>query len=55
MPYSNLLTLFRIDIFTAAHGWGEPFVSSDKNLSHVSYNDETWHNYKLPKENPKNI
>ena len=26
-----------------------------KNLSHISYNDETWHNYTLPKEDSKNI
>ena len=25
-----------------------------KNLSHISYNDETWHNYTLSKEDPKN-
>ena len=24
-------------------------------LSHVSYNDETWHSYTWPKEDPKNI
>ena len=26
-----------------------------KNLSHKSYNDETWHSYTLPKEDPKTI
>ena len=26
-----------------------------KNLSYISYNDETWHSYTLPKEDPKNI
>ena len=26
-----------------------------QNLSHISYNDETWHSYTLPKEDPKNI
>ena len=26
-----------------------------KNLSHISYNDETWHSYTLPKEDPKTI
>ena len=40
-----LLTLFRMGIFGAAH----------RNLSHISYNDETWHGYTLPKEDPKNI
>ena len=28
-----------------------PFL---KSVSHISYNDETWHNYTLPKDNPKN-
>ena len=31
--------------FGAAHGWG----------AHISYNDETWQSYTLPKEDPKNI
>ena len=34
--------------FGAAHGCG-------RYLSHISYNDETWHSYTLPKEGPKNI
>ena len=25
-----------------------------ENLSHISYIDETWHSYTLPKEDPKN-
>ena len=25
------------------------------NLSHISYIDETWHSYALPKDDPKNI
>ena len=28
-----------------------PFPSL--NLSHISYNDETWYNFTLPKEDPK--
>ena len=28
-------------------------LSPSLNLSHISYNDETWHNYTLPKEDPK--
>ena len=32
-------------IFGATHGWGES----------LSYNDETWHSYILPKADPKNI
>ena len=37
--------------FGAAHelGGGPP-----EDLSHISYNDETWHSYTLPKD-PKNI
>ena len=34
--------------FGAAHGWGGAFW-------HISYNDETWHSYTLPKEDPKNV
>ena len=43
--------------FGAAHGWrGESKKNPrPENLSHVSYNDETCHNYTLPKEDPKNI
>ena len=26
-----------------------------RGCSHISYNDETWHSYTLPKEDPKNI
>ena len=35
-------------LFGTAHADGGP-----KNLSHISYNDETWHSYTLPKENTK--
>ena len=38
-------------VFGAAHGWGK----GGKNLSDMSYNDETWHSYIMPKEDPKNI
>ena len=36
----------------AAHSWGflAPFLKSI-----ISYNDETWHSYTLPKEDQKNI
>ena len=37
-------------ILGAAHGWG-----GKNNLSHISYNDETWHSYSLPKEDSKTI
>ena len=44
------LNLFRMGFFGGAHGWGVK-----QNLLHISYNDETWHSYTLPKNNPKNI
>ena len=53
-----LLTLFRMGFFGAADGWrggGIKKAPPPKNLSHISYNDETWHSYTLPKEDPKNI
>ena len=42
--------------FGAAHGWGVGFLAPPlQSLSHISYTDETWHSYTLPKEDPKNI
>ena len=38
-----------MDIFGAAHGRG------GQNLSHIPYNDETWHSYILPKKDPKKV
>ena len=57
--FVSLLTLFRMGIFGAAHrsggvGWGGGGLFA-QNLSHISYNDETWHSYTLAKEDPKNI
>ena len=49
------LTLFRIGFLGAAHRWGEQKGPPPENLSHISYNDEIWHTYTLPKEHPKNI
>ena len=40
--------------FGTAHGWGGGFLAR-KNPPHKSYNDETWHSYTLPKEDPKNV
>ena len=45
-------------IFGAAHEWGGGVGQKgppSQNLSHISYNDETWHSYTLAKEDPKNI
>ena len=36
------LTLFRMGFSGAAHGWGGKAASTPYNLSHISYNDETW-------------
>ena len=36
----------------ATQGCGEGPLSK---MSHISYNDGTWHSYALPKEDPKNI
>ena len=36
-------------------GAGGKKATSPKNLSNVSYNDETWHSYTLPKGDPKSI
>ena len=45
--------------FGAAHGWrrggAKKPPSPPLNLSHISYNDETWLSYTLHKEDPKNI
>ena len=35
-------------------GWGQKGLPP-QNLQHISYNDQTWHSYTLPKEDPKNI
>ena len=37
----------QMDFFGAAHEWGggETKIPPPKNLSHISYNDETWHSY----------
>ena len=51
----RLLTLFSMGLFGAAYRWGWGRALPLENLSHVSYIDETWHSYTLPKENPKNI
>ena len=60
---SSILTLFRMGIFGAAHGWGGGEQKGHSSLKSVtmiksvnlSYNDETWHSYILTQEDPKNI
>ena len=42
-------------LFKAAHGWGGKKAPLPKICHMLSYNDETWYSYTLPKENPKNI
>ena len=44
-------------LFGAAHEWGEGGKKPPppKSLSHISYINETWHSYTLPKKDPKNI
>ena len=57
----NPITLFRIDLFEAAHGWrareggGHKKAPLPWNLSHISYKDETWDSYTLPKEDRKKV
>ena len=53
--FIRTLTLFRMALFGTAHRWGGPKRPLPKNLSHISYKDETWHNYTLSKEDPKDI
>ena len=42
-------------LFGAADGWEGAKGPPSLKQSHISYNDETWHSYTLPKEDPKNI
>ena len=47
-----------MNILSAAHvlGGGVCVAKKASPLEHLSfYNDETWHNYTLPEEDPKNI
>ena len=45
------LTIFRMSFFWATHEWrGGQKGPTSQNLSHISYNDETWLSYNLPKE-----
>ena len=51
------LTLFKMGFFGAAYGWGVLFAPPPPpvNPPHISCNDETWHSYTLPKEDPKSV
>ena len=51
-----IFSLFRMVLFGDAHGleggggdWGQ-ICPPSKNLSHISYNDETWHSPTLPEK-----
>ena len=41
-----------MDFLGAGHGWGG---RGGGNPLHISYNNETWHSYTLPKEDSKNV
>ena len=45
--------------FGTAHGWGVREGGGEgpppQNLSHISYKEETWHSYNLPKEIAKTV
>ena len=49
------LTLFKMGLFWAAHRYGAIGFTLSLNLSHISYNNETWHSYTLPKEDQKYV
>ena len=57
------LTLSSMSFFVPTHGLGirgrggrgTKRPPSSKSVTHISYNDETWHSYTLSKEDPKNI
>ena len=42
-------------LFGAAHGWMEGWGGAKRACHSYPTNDETWHSYTLPKEDPKNI
>ena len=45
--------LFRVGARKAS-GWGQKGPPTI-NLSHICRNNQTWHSYTLPKEDPKNV
>ena len=53
-----LIFKFLLELFNPiqdGHFRGCSRMGEGKNLSHISYSDETWHSYTLPKEDPKSI
>ena len=54
MLSSFSLNPIQMGIFGAAHGGGGRGGGGAKKGGHISYNNETWHSYTLPKD-PKNI
>ena len=51
----QFLTLFKMGLFGAAHGWREAQKAPPlENLSHIFYIGESWYTYTLTKEDPKN-
>ena len=49
--HGSFLTLFRMGLFEAAHGW----VQDQKDLPFQNFVIHIWQIYTLPKEDPKNI
>ena len=49
-----MLTLFSMGLFGAAHGCHGWIVvqKAAAKICHISYNDEIWYNYTLPKKDP---
>ena len=51
------LALFRMGFFGAFHEWGKrvnsPTLPPPPKICHTCLNDENWHSYTLPKEDPK--
>ena len=50
----TILTLLTMDLFfRAAHGLAKPKRLPLPKMSYISYDDDTWQSYTLPKEDPK--
>ena len=53
--WGNVLTLFWMGFSGLLPDRGGTKKVPSLNLSYISYNDETWHSYTLPKKDPKNL